>query len=77
MTLKDEDGLTLFTRSALTEETTYQDYYDRTALAETVAVYVPLQIPVAGNHTVTVDCVAPQLGNRTFTTRLLLERIER
>ena len=48
VTLKDEDGNTLFTKADLAESATYSYYFDQTALAESPSVYSPLQVPLAG-----------------------------
>lgn len=66
ITIKDADGYTIFTRASLAESTLHNIFTDTNNH--------PLQLPLTGNHTVTITASGDQAADRTFVVKLLVER---
>jgi len=69
--LKDADGNVLFTKSNLAESATYA-YYDD--LASDAATYLPMGIPLAGVHSLTLTTDVAQDVDTDIDYVLLIER---
>lgn len=66
ITIKDADGNTIYTKATLAESVASPQFVD--------ANNHPLQLPLAGNHTITIKTSSDQDANRIFTVVLLIER---
>lgn len=66
VTIKDADGHTIYNKAALAENTTTSAFID--------ANNHPLRLPLSGNHTVTIVSSGAEAADRTFTTKLLIQR---
>lgn len=67
VTIADASGDVIFTKSAVAVNTTTQDYLGASS--------IPLELPVAGNYTITTTYSAAQDANRTTTVTLLVESL--
>lgn len=66
ITLKDAGGYTIFTRGTLAEGTLLGIFTD--------ANNFPLELPLSGNHTITITTSGDQAADRTFVVILLIKR---
>lgn len=64
ITIKDQDGTTVYSKASLARSTTTTAFVD--------ANNYPLQIPLSDSHTITITTSGSQTADRTFGVRLLI-----
>ncbi|MFD4554415.1 hypothetical protein ACFWP5_08805 [Streptomyces sp. NPDC058469] len=65
-TVKDVDGYTVYTKAALVKNTTTAAFID--------ANNQPLQLPLSGDHTITLTSSGTEGADRVFSVTLLIDR---
>lgn len=66
ITIKDADGNVVYTKASLTENQASPQFVD--------ANNRPLELPLSGNHTITITTSGAQTADRIFTVVLLINR---